>query len=84
MMNEFETRNLDLAAFLMSNEIQAMKVCRVEKDSENPKISVFYFEDCTERERLTLNFLAGRDDLVSASRFAAAQRQLKSWLHLSR
>jgi len=83
MDGEFETRNLDLATFLMSNETNTMKVLRVAKDPENPKISIFYFEDCPERDQLTLNFLAGRDDYVSASKFAAAQRQLKSWLHLN-
>jgi hypothetical protein len=78
---EYETKNLDLATFLQVNETKPMKLTRVKKSEDNRNISVFVFEDVEEREQIVSHFFAGQDDFVSASRFATAQRQLKSWLH---
>lgn len=71
----FSTDNFALAVFLKTKQC---KYLRISKD--NPRHSIFHFEDTPEREKLTNDFWEGTA-LVEPRTFYNNQRELKTLLY---
>jgi hypothetical protein len=80
MQDEYETKILDIATFLLANKVIFK---RVRRDMANPKQGIFIFEDvmrCDQLEK-AFNYGEASDRMIDAKEIIEARKRLQSELY---